>query len=189
LHNLSKKVNCKLTTVNRYKLLFSQKGLSNCEKNCGTSGRWDRSGGSERSDQGNRRCARKRFSLDLRYDFADAGGCAIDRYGEALPPSTLRLCEDSDAIIFGSVGGPKWETLSSDRQPERAALLPLRKYFGLFCNLRPARIFRALSASSPLRPEIVGGGFDILCVRELTGGIYFGKPRGRTGKRSERNSL
>ena len=123
----------------------------------------------------------KRFSLDLRYDFADAGGCAIDRYGEALPPSTLRLCEDSDAILFGSVGGPKWETLSSDRQPERAALLPLRKYFGLFCNLRPARIFRALSASSPLRPEIVGGGFDILCVRELTGGIYFGKPRGRTG--------
>jgi 3-isopropylmalate dehydrogenase len=123
----------------------------------------------------------KRFSFDLRYDFADAGGCAIDRYGEALPPSTLRLCEASDAILFGSVGGPKWETLPPDDQPERAALLPLRKYFGLFCNLRPARIFRALSASSPLRPEIVGGGFDILCVRELTGGIYFGEPRGRTG--------
>jgi len=123
----------------------------------------------------------KRFSLELRHDFADVGGCAIDRHGEALPSSTLRLCEDSDAILFGSVGGPEWETLPPDKQPERAALLPLRKHFGLFCNLRPARIFRALSASSPLRPEIVGEGFDILCVRELTGGIYFGEPRGRTG--------
>ncbi len=123
----------------------------------------------------------KRFSLEIRYDFADAGGCAIDRHGEALPPSTLRLCEDSDAILFGSVGGPKWETLPPGEQPERSALLPLRKHFGLFCNLRPAKIFRGLSASSPLRPEIVGEGFDILCVRELTGGIYFGKPRGREG--------
>ena len=123
----------------------------------------------------------KRFSLELRYDFAHVGGCAIDRHGEALHSSTLRLCEDSDAILFGSVGGPEWETLPPDKQPERAALLPLRKHFGLFCNLRPARIFRALSASSPLRPEIVGEGFDILCVRELTGGIYFGEPRGRTG--------
>jgi len=123
----------------------------------------------------------KRFLLEIRYDFADAGGCAIDRHGEALPPSTLKLCEDSDAILFGSVGGPKWETLPPDKQPERAALLPLRKHFGLFCNLRPARIFPALSASSPLRPEIVGEGFDILCVRELTGGIYFGKPSGREG--------
>ena len=123
----------------------------------------------------------KRFSLELNYDFADVGGCAIDRHGEALPSSTLRLCEASDAILFGSVGGPKWETLPPDRQPERAALLPLRKHFQLFCNLRPARVFHALSKSSPLRPEIVGDGFDILCVRELTGGIYFGKPKGRNG--------
>jgi len=123
----------------------------------------------------------KRFSLEICYDFADVGGCAIDRYGEALPSSTLKLCEASDAILFGSVGGPKWETLPPDRQPERAALLPLRKHFQLFCNLRPARIFRTLSKSSPLRPEIVRDGFDILCVRELTGGIYFGKPKGRTG--------
>ncbi|MEA2014461.1 MAG: 3-isopropylmalate dehydrogenase [Thermodesulfobacteriota bacterium] len=131
----------------------------------------------------------KRFSLEISYDFSDAGGCAIDRHGEALPSSTMDLCEDSDAILFGSVGGPKWETLPPDRQPERAALLPLRKHFGLFCNLRPARIFPALSASSPLRPEIVGEGFDILCVRELTGGIYFGKPRGRTGSGREETAF
>ncbi len=79
------------------------------------------------------------------------------------------------------MGGPKWEKLPPDKQPERAALLPLRKHFELFCNFRPARIFRSLTAASPLRPEIVGEGFDILCVRELTGGIYFGKPKGRKG--------
>ncbi len=123
----------------------------------------------------------KKFSLELSYDFADVGGCAIDKHGEALPLSTLKLCEDSNAILFGSVGGPKWEKLPPDKQPERAALLPLRKHFELFCNFRPARIFSSLSAASPLRPEIVGEGFDILCVRELTGGIYFGKPKGRKG--------
>ncbi|MDO9515770.1 MAG: 3-isopropylmalate dehydrogenase [Syntrophales bacterium] len=123
----------------------------------------------------------KKLSLDLSYDFADVGGCAIDRHGEALPPSTLKLCEASDAILFGSVGGPKWETLPPDRQPERAALLPLRKHFGLFCNLRPAKVFPTLAAASPLRPDIVRDGFDILCVRELTGGIYFGTPKGRKG--------
>jgi len=127
----------------------------------------------------------EKFSLDLSYDFADVGGCAIDRHGEALPSSTLKLCETSDAILFGSVGGPKWEGLPPDRQPERAALLPLRKHFGLFCNLRPARVFPTLAAASPLRPDIVKNGFDILCVRELTGGIYFGTPKGRKGSGPE----
>jgi len=125
---------------------------------------------------------RTTFSLDLSYAFADVGGCAIDRHGEALPPATLELCEASDAILFGSVGGPPWEALPPDRQPERAALLPLRKHFGLFCNLRPARVFPTLAAASPLRPDIVRDGFDILCVRELTGGIYFGTPKGKRGK-------
>ncbi|MBT7304809.1 MAG: 3-isopropylmalate dehydrogenase, partial [Victivallales bacterium] len=102
--------------------------------------------------------------------------------GEALPPSTLAACERADAILFGSVGGPKWENLPPEQQPERAALLPLRKHFQLFCNLRPARIFPALKAASPLAPRVLGDGFDILCVRELTGGIYFGEPKGREGE-------
>lgn len=121
------------------------------------------------------------FGLELKYTQADVGGIAIDRHGQALPDETLRLCEESDAILFGSVGGPSWESLPPAQQPERAALLPLRKHFDLFCNLRPARVFSALAAASPLRPDIVKDGFDILCVRELTGGIYFGQPKGREG--------
>ena len=125
--------------------------------------------------------AQKRFSLELTYELADVGGCAIDKHGEALPPQTMRLCESSSAILFGSVGGPQWESLPPDKQPERAALLRLRKHFDLFCNLRPAMVFNALVGASPLHPEIVREGFDILVVRELTGGIYFGQPKGRQG--------
>ncbi len=123
----------------------------------------------------------KRFLLKFEFEYADVGGCAIDNHGEALPAQTLELCEKSDAILFGSVGGPKWENLPPEKQPERAALLPLRKKFDLFCNLRPAKIFKSLAAASPLHPDIVKDGFDILCVRELTGGIYFGQPKGREG--------
>lgn len=122
------------------------------------------------------------FDFSFEYEFADVGGAAIDNHGKALPESTLKLCEQSDAILFGSVGGPKWENLPPAEQPERGALLPLRKHFGLYCNLRPAKVFSTLASASPLKPEIVKDGFDILCVRELTGGIYFGEPKGREGE-------
>jgi len=123
----------------------------------------------------------KKFSFEFQYDFADVGGCAIDNHGSALPAQTLKICEESDAILFGSVGGPKWESLPPAEQPERAALLPLRKHFDLFCNFRRAKVFKSLTAACPLREDIVGDGFDILVVRELTSGIYFGQPKGREG--------
>ncbi len=132
---------------------------------------------------------RAKYDFAFTYQEADVGGCAIDRHGEALPPDTLALCEKSDAILFGSVGGPKWESLPPAEQPERASLLPLRKHFSLFCNLRPARVFKALAAASPLKPEIVKDGFDIMCVRELTGGIYFGTPKGREGQGPEEKAF
>ena len=126
--------------------------------------------------------AGKKFGFQLEMHEAAVGGAAIDRHGQALPPSTLKLCEESDAILFGSVGGPKWENLPPTEQPERGALLPLRKHFDLFCNLRPAKVFKSLTAACPLRPDIVGEGFDILCMRELTSDIYFGQPKGRDGQ-------
>lgn len=131
----------------------------------------------------------EKFSFDMEYKSADVGGCAIDNHGKALPESTLELCESADAVLFGSVGGPKWENLPPDEQPERGALLPLRKHFGLYCNLRPAKIFKTLVDASPLKPEIVKEGFDILCVRELTGGIYFGQPKGREGSGPEEKAF
>ncbi|PID71570.1 MAG: 3-isopropylmalate dehydrogenase [Desulfobulbus propionicus] len=125
--------------------------------------------------------AQKTFGFSLEYTHADVGGIAIDNHGEALPPATLKVCEESDAVLFGSVGGPKWESLPPEQQPERAALLPLRKHFDLFCNMRPAKVFPSLAAACPLRADIVGNGFDILVMRELTSGIYFGQPKGREG--------
>lgn len=123
----------------------------------------------------------KKYSFTLSYEYADVGGCAIDNHGHALPPATLELCRNSDAVLFGSVGGPKWESLPPEQQPERAALLPLRKELELFCNFRRAKVFPSLTAACPLRADIISDGFDILCVRELTGGIYFGEPKGREG--------
>ncbi|HSQ43134.1 MAG TPA: 3-isopropylmalate dehydrogenase [Fibrobacteraceae bacterium] len=131
----------------------------------------------------------QKYALSLNLEHADVGGAAIDRHGHPLPESTLKLCEASDAILFGSVGGPKWEKLPPQIQPERGALLPLRKHFKLFCNLRPARVFPALASACPLRSDIVGDGFDILCVRELTGDIYFGQPKGREGSGPEERAF
>ena len=102
------------------------------------------------------------------------GGAAIDATGAALPLETLAACAAADAVLLGAVGGPKWDALPSDQRPERAALLPLRAKLDLFCNLRPARVWDALADASPLKPEIAAGGLDLLVVRELTGGIYFG---------------
>ena len=119
-----------------------------------------------------------KFALQFDLTEARVGGIAIDVDGEALPAETLRICGEAEAILFGSVGGPKWESLPPPQQPERAALLPLRKHFGLFANLRPAVCFPKLTHASPVKEEIVAGGFDVLCVRELTGGLYFGQPKG-----------
>lgn len=119
----------------------------------------------------------KKFDLPLKYDKQLVGGAAIDEAGKALPAETLAACDEADAILFGSVGGPKWESLPAIEQPERAALLPLRKHFGLFANLRPAVCLPELTHASPLHPRTVEGGFDVLCVRELTGGLYFGEPK------------
>ncbi|AUX92368.1 3-isopropylmalate dehydrogenase [Mixta gaviniae] len=124
---------------------------------------------------------RQRFAMRITTSDYDAGGIAIDRHGEPLPAATIAGCEQADAILFGSVGGPKWEHLPPTQQPERGALLPLRKHFKLFSNLRPASLYNGLEAFCPLRSDIAARGFDILCVRELTGGIYFGQPKGREG--------
>jgi 3-isopropylmalate dehydrogenase len=105
------------------------------------------------------------------------GGAAIDQFGDALPPHTLQGCRDAQAIFFGSIGGPKWENLPANKQPERAALLPLRKHFGLYANLRPAKCYPGLLHASPIKSEWIPDGFDLLVVRELTGGLYFGQPK------------
>jgi len=106
----------------------------------------------------------------------DIGGAAYDRYGVPLSNETLAKCHASDAVIMGSVGGPQWDAVDYDKRPE-AGLLRLRKEMRLFANLRPALVFDALIEASTLKPEIVKG-LDILIVRELTGGVYFGEPRG-----------
>ena len=124
----------------------------------------------------------KKHAISFSREQHDVGGIAIDNHGCPLPESTVKGCEGSDAVLFGSVGGPKWEHLPPNDQPERGALLPLRKHFELFCNLRPAQIHKGLEGFSPLRADISGNGFDIVVVRELTGGIYFGQPKGREGE-------
>jgi 3-isopropylmalate dehydrogenase len=123
--------------------------------------------------------------IEFACDHRLVGGAAIDATGRALPAETLSACENAQAILFGSVGGPKWEKLPPNEQPERGALLPLRKHFGLFANLRPSICYPSLTHASPVKDSIIAGGFDVLCVRELTGGIYFGQPKGRREENGE----
>lgn len=113
----------------------------------------------------------------FRFEVGLIGGAALDREGTPLPDETLALCQESDAVLLGAVGGPKWDQAPPHKRPE-AGLLGLRKALGLYANLRPIRVFPSLVHTSPLKPEIAAGS-DFLIVRELTGGLYFGKPRER----------
>jgi 3-isopropylmalate dehydrogenase len=117
-------------------------------------------------------------SLDLKFEMEEAllGGCAVDATGSPFPDATQKLAKEADAVLLGAVGGPKWDVLPREQRPERG-LLGIRKQLGLFANLRPAILYPELANASTLKPEVVAG-LDILIVRELTGDIYFGQPRG-----------
>ena len=118
-----------------------------------------------------------KYNVDFNFTELLAGGCAIDQCGRPLPPETLAKCQQSAAVLLGAVGGPKWDKLGGEQRPEKA-LLGLRGGLGLFANLRPAKLHSVLKEASPLKDAIIDKGMDILIVRELTGGIYFGE-RGR----------
>ncbi len=116
----------------------------------------------------------KKFGQDFEMTTYPVGGAAYDLCGDCLPAATLAACKAADAVLLGAVGGPKWDALPGPQRPEKRALLTLRKELGLFGNLRPAKVWEALKGASPLKPEIVSAGIDVLVVRELIGGIYFG---------------
>ena len=122
-----------------------------------------------------------KFGHNFIFDDVCAGGSAIDKYGEPLPEESLNKCKNSDAVLLGAVGGPKWDGVEGSKRPERA-LLGIREGLGLYVNLRPAIMHKALSDACPLKKEITGDSFDIMIVRELTGGIYFGERGYREGK-------
>jgi 3-isopropylmalate dehydrogenase len=133
----------------------------------------------------------KRFGHAFSYASALIGGAAIDAEGAPLPPETLAACKTSDAVFLGAVGGPKWDQLDNRTRPE-AGLLGIRKELGLFANLRPAILFPELAGACLLRPDIAQAGLDIMVVRELTGCVYFGQPRGieiRDGERVGFNNM
>ncbi|HYF92182.1 MAG TPA: 3-isopropylmalate dehydrogenase [Symbiobacteriaceae bacterium] len=124
------------------------------------------------------RAVENRYGLAFELTEALVGGAAYDAVGHPLPPETIAACKASDAILFGAVGGDKWDHLPLHLRPE-AAILGLRKEFALYANLRPTTTYKQLLHRSPLKTEILGDGVDIMIVRELTGGLYFGQPKGQ----------
>lgn len=126
-----------------------------------------------------------RFQLAFAFQEAFVGGAAYDACGAPLPEETLRLCRESDAILLGAIGGPKWDHLPPALRPEAGALLPLRKRLGLYANIRPAVLYPSLKQASPLKEEIAAG-LDLVVVRELTGGLYFGAKEREKGAGEER---
>lgn len=116
----------------------------------------------------------KKYNCNFEYEEVLMGGAAIDETGVPLPDETIEVCKKSDAVLLGAVGGPKWDNVSRNLRPE-AGLLQIRKELGVFANLRPAIMFPQLKAASPLKEEILGDSLDLMIVRELTGGIYFGE--------------
>ncbi|MDQ7989660.1 MAG: 3-isopropylmalate dehydrogenase [Candidatus Dactylopiibacterium sp.] len=132
----------------------------------------------------------KRDGIKMELEYAQLGGCAVDATGSPYPEATQKLAREADAVLLGAVGGPKWDALPRPQRPERG-LLGIRKDLNLFANLRPAILYPELANASSLKPEVVSG-LDILIVRELTGDIYFGEPRGISeegGKRVGRNTM
>ena len=114
-----------------------------------------------------------KYGHSFDYTYVDIGGCSIDKFGVPITDEGMEKCKNSDSVLLGAVGGPKWDNVDPSVRPEKA-LLAVRKELGLFANLRPTKLFPQLADASPLKQEIVGGGIDLLIVRELTGGVYFG---------------
>jgi 3-isopropylmalate dehydrogenase len=126
----------------------------------------------------------EKYGHEFNFQEVLIGGVAIDKTGSPLPEETVEICKKSDAVLLGAVGGPKWDNLSGDKRPE-AGLLGIRKALGLYANIRPAILHKALKNACPIREDIIGDGLDICVVRELTGGIYFGPRATKTNENGE----